>query len=279
MVVISDTNQCDLVIRASSVRLGVRALVIAPITTKGPLVAALAVEQFDHPRRFTSEELRLIRLVAEQTAAALDRATLYREAQENARREALIRRINSAIHRSLDGDVLQTIVNEMGAALGVCRCRLAMLPSPLPEVFPITHEFVADCCKDRRPPFSHIRTHDNVLLQELLGSATPVIVDEPGNDFRLGQSRERYRDAEVKSLLLASIRFSGRPIGVFSLYHCEHQHRWTPSEIDIAQSVAEQAAVALRQSELYREVRESATRAALVNQTRRKPHLLSATAW
>jgi PAS domain S-box-containing protein len=266
LIVIADTGQSDLMIRATSVRLGVRALVIAPIAAKGHLVAALALEQFDHPRRFTSEELRLVRLVAEQTAAALDKATLYREAQENARREALIRRINSAIHRSLDGDVLQTIVNELGAALGVCRCRLALLPSPLPEVFPITHEFVADCCKERRPPFSQIRTHDNLMLQEVLGSAAPILVPDPANDYRLGESRGRYQEAEVKSMLLASIRFSGRPIGVFSLYPCEREHQWTPSEIDITQSVAAQAAVALRQSELYKEVRESATRAALVNQ-------------
>ncbi|HKP11484.1 MAG TPA: GAF domain-containing protein, partial [Blastocatellia bacterium] len=266
IITISDTGDGGTVIRATSVRLGVRAMVVAPIAYKGHLVAALALEQFDRARRFTSEELRLIRLVAEQTAAAMDKAALYREAQENARREALIRSINSAIHRSLDADVLQTIVNEMGAALGVCRCRLALLPSPLPESFPVTHEFVADCCKDRRAPFTQIRTPDNVMLQAVLAADAPVIVEDPAEDWRLGPSRGRYRDAGVKSLLLATIRFGGRPIGVFSLYHCERHHRWTPSEIAITQSVAEQAAVALRQSELYREVRESATRAALVNQ-------------
>jgi PAS domain S-box-containing protein len=266
IIVIADTSDSDAMVRAASVRLGVRALVVAPIAYNSHLVAALALEQFDHPRRFTNEELRLIRLVAEQTAAAMDKAALYRDAQENARREALIRRINSAIHSSLDADVLQTIVNEMGTALGVCRCRLALLPSPLPETFPITHEFVADCCRERQPPFTHIRTPNNALLQSVLAGDAPVIIDDPANDRRLGAARNRYRDAEVKSMLLASIRYGGRPIGAFSLYHCEHHHKWTQSEIDIAQSVAEQAAVALRQSELYKEVRESATRAALVNQ-------------
>ncbi|MEN3334425.1 MAG: hypothetical protein V7641_3790, partial [Blastocatellia bacterium] len=266
IIVIADTSDSDTMVRATNVRLGVRALVVAPIAYKGHLVAGLALEQFDHPRRFTNEEMRLIRLVAEQTAAAMDKAALYRDAQENARREALIRRINSAIHSSLDADVLQTIVNEMGTALGVCRCRLAMLPNPLPEAFPITHEFVADCCRERQTPFTYVRTPNNAMLQSLLAADTPIIIDDPATDRRLGAARNRYRNAEVKSLLLASIRYGGRPIGVFSLYHCEHHHKWTQSEIDIAQSVAEQAAVALRQSELYKEVRESATRAALVNQ-------------
>jgi len=265
IIVVADTSDSEARLYATSIRLGVRALVVAPIADKGHLVAALALEQFDHPRRFTSEELRLIRLVAEQTAAAMDKAALYREAQENARREALIRRINSAIHSSLDADVLQSIVNEMGTALGVCRCRLALLPSPLPEAFPITHEFVADCCRERQTPFTQVRTPGNAILQSLLVADAPIIIEDPANDRRLGAARRLYRDAEVQSLLLASIRYGGRPIGVFSLYHCEYHHKWTQSEIDIAQSVAEQAAVALRQSELYREVRESATRAALVN--------------
>jgi PAS domain S-box-containing protein len=265
IIVVGDTSDNEALLCATSIRLGVRALVVAPITYKGHMVAALALEQFDHPRRFTSEELRLIRLVAEQTAAAMDKAALYREAQENARREALIRRINSAIHSSLDADVVQAIVKEMGTALGVCRCRLALLPNPLPEAFPVTHEFVADCCKERQPPFTNIHTPKNAILQALLAANAPIIIEDPANDRRLGAARRLYRDAEVKSLLLASIRYGGRPIGVFSLYHCEQHHKWTRSEIDIAQSVAEQAAVALRQSELYREVHESATRAALVN--------------
>ena len=267
IIAVSDTSDSDGIVRAMGTRLGVRALVLAPVSDKGRPIAVLALEQFDHPRHFSAEELRLIRLVTEQIASAMDKAVLYREAQENARREALIRRINSAIHCSLDADdVLQTIVNELGAALGVCRCRLALMPSPLPEVFPITHEYVAKCCEGRQPGMRRVHTPKNAILQSLLAADTPITINDPANDRRLGPARDRYRVAEVKSLLLASIRYGGRPIGIFSFYHCESAHQWTQGELDIAQSVAQQAAVAIRQSELYREVRESAMRAALVNQ-------------
>jgi PAS domain S-box-containing protein len=265
-VVLPDTGNGDALSRAPFVRLGVRALVVAPLAYKGETVGALALEQFDHPRRFTSEELRLIRLVAEQMATAIDNVSLYHEAQENARREALIRRINAAIHRSLDADVLQSIVNELGTALGVCRCRLALLPDPLPDSLPITHEYIADCCKLRKPPFTQVPTANNVMLRALMAADEPIIIEDPLTDPRLGQARRHYREAEVKSIMFASIRYGGRPIGVFSMHYCEQAHRWTASEIAIAQSVAEQAAVALRQSDLYKEVRESATRAALINQ-------------
>jgi PAS domain S-box-containing protein len=67
-------------------------------------------------------------------------------------------------------------------------------------------------------------------------------------------------------VLAAAIWLGGRPIGILSLQHCERPHIWSKSEIDILQSVAEQAAVAIRQAEFYREARESATRAGLINQ-------------
>lgn len=267
MIVIPDTNDGDLIVRALCVRLGVRALVLAPIAYKGHTVAALALEQFDRPREFSDEEMRLLRLVTEQTAVALYQAELYREAQESARREALIRKINSAIHSSLDPDaVLQAIVNELGAALSVCRCRLALLPNPMPEQVPLTHEYIAECCTHRQAELKTIQLSNNAFFQTVISASEPVAVDDPAHDPRMAPFNDRYRVAEVKSLLAAAIRNGGRPIGIFSLHHCEEPHAWTQWEIDIAQSVVEQAAVAIRQAELYREVRESATRAALINQ-------------
>ncbi|HSE97358.1 MAG TPA: GAF domain-containing protein, partial [Blastocatellia bacterium] len=267
MITIADTKESHPVIRATGVRTGVRALALAPIGYNGHTVAALTLEQFDGPRAFTDEEMRLIRLVAEQTAVALYQADLYREAQESARREALISRISSAIHSSLDSNtVLQAIVKELGEALAVCRCRLALLPNPLPESLPITHEFTAECCSEGRTAIPTIPLRDNHHLQLVLSSGEPLPVDDVTTNPGLMPYLDQLKASGIKSLLTTAIRLGGRPIGFFSLHHCERRHTWTRWEIDVVQSVAEQAAVAIRQAELYREARESATGAALVNQ-------------
>ncbi len=267
IIIISDTTESHPVVRAIGVRLGVQALALAPIAYNGHTVATLTLEQFDRPREFSEEEIRLIRLVTEQTAVALYQADLYREAQDAARREALVSRISSAIHSSLDPDtVLQTIVTELGAALAVCRCRLALLPDPMPEHIDITHDYTASCCAGRASAMQTIPSINNLHLQAVLSSKYPLAVDDAVNDFRLGAFRERFAKAGIKSLLVTAIRLGGRPIGIFSLHHCEEQHSWTEWEIAVVGAVAEQAAVAIRQAELYREARESATGAALVNQ-------------
>ena len=264
---VPDTNEGDPIVRAICVRLGVRALALAPISYDGHTVATIAVEQFDHPRVFSTDEIKLLELVTEQTAVALYQAELYRGAQEAARRDALISKISGAIHSSLDSEaVLQAIVNELGVALAVCRCRLALLPSPLPEMVPVTHEYVADCCSTRPPVLNEIQTMNNPFLQSVLSLERPLAVSDPLSEPLLAPLRNRIEAGSVKAILTAAIRVDAKPIGILSLHHCDQAHAWTQWEVDLVKSVADQAAVAIRQVELYREVRESAQRASLVNQ-------------
>jgi PAS domain S-box-containing protein len=264
---VPDTNESDPIVRAIGVRLGVRAMALAPIRYDGRTVATIVLEQFDHSRKFSRDEMKLVELVTEQTAVALYQAELYREAQEAARRDSLITKISTAIHSSLDSDqVLQAIVNELGAALSVCRCRLALLPSPLPEMVPVTHEYVAECCTSRRSVLTEISTVNNPFLQSVLSRSDPVAASDPSNDPILAPRRSRVAEGSVKAILTAAIRVDAKPIGILSLHHCDQPHTWTQWEADLVKSVADQAAVAIRQTELYREVRESAKRASLVNQ-------------
>ena len=264
---VPDTNQSDPIVRAMSVRLGVRAMALAPISYNGHTVATIALEQFDNPRVFSKDEIKLLELVTEQTAVALYQAELYREAQDAARRDALITKISSAIHSSLDSEtLLRAIVDELGVALSVCRCRMALFPSPLPEMVPVNHEYVAECCSDRASVLQEIQTVNNPFLQSVLSQENPVAVGNPANDPRFAPLRSRLETGSVKSILTTAIRVDGKPIGILSLHHCDRPHKWTRWEADLVKSVADQAAVAIRQAELYREVRESAQRASLANQ-------------
>ncbi len=267
VIEVPDTNRSDPIVRAMSVRLGVRAMALAPISFNGHTVATIALEQFENTRVFSKDEIKLLELVTEQTAVALYQAELYREAQEAASRDALISKISSAIHRSLDSEaVLRAIVDELGVALSVCRCRMALFPSPLPEMVPVNHEYVAECCSDRSSMLQEIQTVNNPFLQSVISQDGPVAVGDPANDSRFAPLRARLEAGSVKSILTTAIRVDGRPIGILSLHHCDKPHKWTSWEADLVRSVADQAAVAIRQAELYREVREAAQRASLANQ-------------
>jgi PAS domain S-box-containing protein len=183
-----------------------------------------------------------------------------------AEREALIRKISSAIHSSLDSDkVLQTIVSELGTALAVCRCRLALFSEdPLPDKIPITHEFIAPCCANRYPLAPVINTKNNPAIDAVLSSESPMAIYDTTADPRLGHLVEKYQASQIRSLMSHTIRLDGKPIGILSVHMCE-LHEWKQWEIEVVQSVTKQAAIAIRQAQLYKEATEAATRANLVN--------------
>jgi PAS domain S-box-containing protein len=196
----------------------------------------------------------------------LSRTDLYRKASDAARRDALTTKLTSAIHSSLDQDaVLTAIVSELGEALSVCRCRIALLAGPMPETIEITCEHVAACCSNRpssrtAPAANHPHVH------AVLASERPVAIDDARGHPLFAEFKEDLDESGVRAILAVTIRLGGKPIGFLSLHHCEGARAWTQWEIDVVQSVAEQAAVAIRTAELYREASEAALRAALVNQ-------------
>lgn len=245
---------------------GLRPLLVAPLTVDGSELGSLILYH-NKQRRWTGIDKQFVEAVASSLTHTVFRIQSREKARSISDREALLSKLSSTIHGTLDSDaLLQSIVTELGAALGVCRCRLVLIPDPLPEALPVTHEYVAPCCANRPQALRRIPVTGNRHLKVLLESPNPVESNDIGNDPRLSTLRDSLAQSGVKSLLSSSIRLGGRAIGVLSLHHCEQNHAWTQWEIDVVQSVSEQAAVAIRQAELYREARESAKRAALVNQ-------------
>jgi PAS domain S-box-containing protein len=180
--------------------------------------------------------------------------------------EGIIRKISSSIHSSLNTDkILQTIVDEVGKALSACRVRLALLDDPLPVEIPITHQYEGSCCAAKPSPRQAIIASHNTAFELVINADEPIAINDIDTDELLGTQKEKYRIAGVQAFLSTAIRLNGKPIGVFGVHLC-HKHQWSAQQIAIVAAVAEQAALAIRQAELYREAAEAATRANLLNQ-------------
>lgn len=198
--------------------------------------------------------------------ATQNRTTHQENGNSHAEYEGIIRKIGSSIHSSLDTDkILQTIVDEIGIALSACRVRLALLDDPLPPEIPITHMYKGSCCAAKPAPRQSIIAADNTALELVLNSREPIAINDIDTDDLLGGQKEKYQAFGVQSFLSTAIRLNGKPIGVFGVHRCQ-KHQWSAQEIAIVAAVAEQAALAIRQAELYREASEAATRANLLNQ-------------
>ncbi len=103
----------------------VRTALAVPIQVRGQTIGVLDLQETDHDRRWTADELALIQSIADQMGQALEGARLFEETQRRAQRELLARQITERIRAAGAagdiGSILQTTAEELGKALRVTR--------------------------------------------------------------------------------------------------------------------------------------------------------------
>jgi PAS domain S-box-containing protein len=92
---------------------------------------------------------------------------------------------------------------------------------------------------------------EHSILRKIIRQKEPQYISEdvPGDKFISGQFATRKG---VRATLAIKLMYLKRPMGVLFINFCE-EHRFTKDEIDAAKQYGRQAAIAIRNSQLYRE--------------------------
>ncbi len=226
------------------------------------LIAVLALHQCEQPRRWRDYEVQLVVMVADQAALALSQARAYERISALAQREALLNKITTAIRSSLDPqDIFAAITQQLGQGLLVDGCALSLWTEE--------DEFV-QCVGlyDKNEDFGVRATNlpqssspiaGNPVLQELLKTQQPVVIDDLSQ-----QPQMKGLDLPLRSpafaLLVVPLLINGRSIGSITLRQIYQPRQWQMTEVELAQAVAAQAAIAVQQSRLYQKSRSLAER-------------------
>ncbi|MCL6434136.1 MAG: response regulator [Leptolyngbyaceae cyanobacterium HOT.MB2.61] len=268
----------------------IRSSLIVPLTCQQELVAVLALHQCGKLRTWQDDEVQLMTMVADQAALALSQAHAYEQVRALAKREVLINTITSAIRSSLDPqEIFAAITYQLGQALHADGCALSLWTRedefvhcvglhdatyPGSPVQPsekggdfshssnghvsATHSFLEEEEMVPRPlPQSTVPIENNPVLRQLMLTQQPVVL----NDL------EKYPEMNVpelpirnpaRALLVVPLILDGEIIGSISLRQNHQPRRWQPAEIELAQAVAAQAAIAVHQARLYQKTRQQA---------------------
>ncbi|MFL6274095.1 MAG: GAF domain-containing protein [Blastocatellia bacterium] len=248
LIVLPDAGDCEANDRLPFVRLGVRALVFAPITHKGQMVAVLALEQFDQPRDFTDEALRLIRLVAVQMSAAMDSVALYKEVRESATRAALVNQIIHGINQSnyLD-EIFPLVAGQLGKHLAVDRVTITRRQEDI-------QTWINECEYSEGKVTRTRRTYRDADTGDFKGLLDGDVMrcDDTENDPRLTPAASALL-AKVGTRSFASlhIAFNGESHLTISAIMRTGPRHWTEEEIELLRAVANQVRIALQRAELF----------------------------
>ncbi|MGB7925921.1 MAG: PAS domain S-box protein [Pyrinomonadaceae bacterium] len=182
---------------------------------------------------------------------------------QQAKREALINRISSAVHRSLDPtEVFRTAVGELGSHLGVDRCILFMQDRGAGVVQPVAEYRAAGV-----PSAS--RTYDLSKIGDLISGIRQYGVlsfDDAATDERIRHVYNNVlRAVGVRSIMYVGVKVGDEIPGTFALSTTRGVRHWHESDIALARAVADQTGIAIRQAELYQKAAATSAREALIN--------------
>ncbi len=106
-----------------------KSIVVAPLLVKGRAIGTLtAVRNVERPV-FTTDELRLVTMFADQAAIAIENARLFEEMQRRAAQEHTIRDVVEKITGGFDVQtILQTTVKELSRVLGASDAYVELAP-------------------------------------------------------------------------------------------------------------------------------------------------------
>ncbi|MTJ47514.1 response regulator [Dolichospermum sp. UHCC 0259] len=250
-------------------RANIHSSLVVPLIWQQKLMAVLALHQCFQKRIWGEDEIQLVLVVADQAALALSQAYAYEKVRALAKREALINTITSAIRSSLNPeDIFAAITQQLGQALQVDGCVLSLWTqddefvhcvglydssnpgNSLENYYSLHHQL----------PESSVKIQDNPVLQEILRTEEPVVIHDIGDYAADVRGFELSLKMPVRSLMVVPLLADGKCIGSITMRESGQARRWLSSEVELAKSVASQAAIAVQQSRLYQKTREQAER-------------------
>lgn len=272
-------------------QLNIRSSLIVPLISQQELMAVMALHRCGEPYLWGDDEIQLVEMVADQAALALSQARAYEQVQALATQQALINTITTAIRSTLNPEEIFTaITQQLGQALKVDGCVLslwkaedefvqcvglydgksgqamgteAVIQEPnlgnnqgrsvLPQTQPL--------------PQSIVPISGNPVLQQLLNTQQPVVIDDLVVNSQLNGFDLPLREAS-RALIVVPLLSDGQLIGSITLRQTSKPRHWLTSEIDLAQAVASQAAIAVQQSRLYQKTRQQAERLLVLDRQR-----------
>lgn len=221
-----------------------------PVRVGDEVVAVLNLES-SQPNRFTEEDLAFYTTVAGQLGIALQNARLYRREQQQRQEVETLYRAAQALTTTLDlRDVLDRILTELQQVVPYDSASVQLLRDGWLEIiggrgFPNLEEllgFTFDLKQKRNPNSRVVSTRAPFILED-----APAVYEEFG--------REPHAAAGIRAWMGVPLLFGDRLIGMLALDKREPGF-YTPEHARLALAFAGQAAIAIENARLFRQLEE-----------------------
>jgi GAF domain-containing protein len=169
-----------------------------------------------------------------------------------------VERLDRRIHRSIDlDDTLRLTVAELGEHLGVDRCVLWLLDSSGREARP-AFQYCSSATSRLRESVVRLEFRD---MARAISSEGALVVPDTDSHPAVEKLYDKLESRRPKSFVCVPVELEGFPRAMLTIACMTEVRAWSESEVELAQAIADRLALAIRQAELFKELRESAREA------------------
>ena len=222
-----------------------RAWMGVPLSVGDKVIGVMIISSFDPDVIYSDEQLQFFSAIADQTAAILDRAHLYREMEERARQLVALNEVGSVITSTLDmGAVLNLIMDKAVELLQAEAGSLILVDQDTDElVFEVTTgPGSADLVGTRLPPGTGV-------LGTVVEGGKPVIIKDAQTD------RRWYQDLDAqfvtRSIIAVPMISRGRAIGAIELLNRRDGVPFDEDDERLLTAFAANATISLENARLF----------------------------
>ncbi len=235
-----------------------RSFLSVPLSMRGEVlgVLALASARLD---AFDETDVHFLERLGRRAAVALDNARLFRRVEQMADDMATLYFATQAITSTLDRDaMLQRIAEAMTTTLE-CSSAIIFDYQPSADDVQVLAVYRLDGAVEAREVLPEVQETIPILtfpaLQAVIEQQTPIVlrVADPSTSQL---DRQHMLEDHIHTMIFLPLVTQDELLGVAVVIEGRHDRAFYPNEISKAETLASQAAVALRQSMLYSEVLE-----------------------
>jgi diguanylate cyclase (GGDEF)-like protein/PAS domain S-box-containing protein len=226
-----------------------------PIKHRGKVTGVIVITDTERIGLFRPSEIRLVGLMADQAAVAIENARLFKAAHQRADQLDLLNRVGLAITTGLEMDqVAKTILEQVQRLLNIDAFYLALYDDENGQITFVTFY--------DRGTFSALQPqniHTNPgLTGYVIDTRSPLLLD----DLTTGGLPTRYsgihtNDRPSRSFLGVPLLQGERVLGVISIQSYQ-VGMYTAEDVLLMETIAAQAAVAVDNARLFAEVQHRA---------------------
>jgi signal transduction histidine kinase/DNA-binding response OmpR family regulator len=229
---------------------GYRAVLSVPLLARDRPLGALALYR-DTPGAFSENEVDVMQLFAAQAAIAVENAALYRRAQSRAEKLTALSALTRLITSAASTQQVFGAVAEAAARLLDARATRVWVDDPAAGVLRAEGSYTVDALLGANLKRVTEIPHGRGVTAQVYASRAPVFIADLRTEPRW-LNPELVQRADVRFYAGIPLVAGDHVVGVLSLLF-DAREPFTDEEKELARMLADQAAIAIRQAQLYAE--------------------------